>query len=180
MRRGTLSRVGESALWRGRFWPGWMGLAALSALGLLGCGEPETPEARVRALMAQAEVAAEAMDAAAMKPLVSETYLDDRGQDKQAVVAMLTFYFMRHDSVYLLTRIDSIAIPGDGSAEATVFVAMAGTPILAVEQLAGMRADLYRFDFALLDEDGQWRVSGATWRRAGPQDFLAAGIAVLD
>jgi len=147
---------------------------------LLACGEPDTPEARVRALLTNAEAAAESMDAAAMKPLVSETYLDDRGQNKQAVVAMLTFYFMRHDSVHLLTRVDSIAIPGDGTATATVFVAMAGTPILGVDQLAGMRADLYRFGFALVDEDDEWRVTGATWRRARPHDFLATGIAALD
>jgi hypothetical protein len=120
------------------------------------------------------------MDAAAMKPLVSETYLDDRGQNKQAVVAMLTFYFMRHDSVHLLTRVESIAIPGDGTATASVFVAMAGTPILGVEHLAGIRADLYRFDFELADEDGEWRVTGATWRRARPHDFLATGIAARD
>ena len=40
------------------------------------------------------------------------------------------------------------------------------TPIPAPEALAGIRADLYRFEIHLREEDDStWRVTRATWRR---------------
>jgi hypothetical protein len=46
-------------------------LAALAAALAVACSQPETPEARVRALLAELEVAAEARDVAAMKERVA-------------------------------------------------------------------------------------------------------------
>jgi hypothetical protein len=135
-------------------------------------GDPSTPEARIRALLSGAEAAAEAKDAGAFKKWVSDRYADDRGQDRQAVMGLVTFYFMRHQTIHLLTRVDAIEIAEDGSARAGVFVAMAGTPILGVDNLARLRADLYHFDFALAEEGGDWRVTSADWRRAESSDFL--------
>ena len=49
---------------------------------------------------------------------------------------------------------------------------MAGTPIAGPEALAGLRADLYRFDLRLGEEpDGEWRVRSAEWRPAAVDDF---------
>jgi len=110
-----------------------------------------------------------------LKQLISEAYSDERGQDRQALVGLLTFYFLRNESIHLLTRVQSIAFPEPARADATVFVAMAGTPIIAAEELARIRADLYRFDFSLSDEgggDSDWKVSRAAWRRATADDFF--------
>lgn len=151
---------------------GWIWVCAL-ALAASACGgDPGTPEARIRALLSDAEAAAEAKDAGALKERMSDRYADDRGQDRQAVMGLVTFYFMRHQTIHLLTRVDTIEIADDGSARAGVFVAMAGTPILGVDDLARLRADLYRFEFALAEEDGDWRVTSADWRRAESGDFL--------
>ena len=49
---------------------------------------------------------------------------------------------------------------------------MAGAPIAGVEDLVKLRADLYRFDFSLGDEEGEWKLTGAVWRRATAKDFL--------
>jgi hypothetical protein len=160
-----LSRIATRSWTRG--WAFALALAA-SACG----GDPATPEARIRALLAGAEAAAEAKDAGGLKELVSDAYADDQGQDKRAVMGLVTFYFMRHQTIHLLTRVDRIELADDGSARAGVFVAMAGTPILGLDDLARLRADLYRFDFALAEENDDWRVTSASWRRAETADFL--------
>jgi hypothetical protein len=50
---------------------------------------------------------------------------------------------------------------------------MAGTPILIVDDLERLRADLYHFDFDLIREnDGKWRVTRAAWSRATRSHFL--------
>jgi hypothetical protein len=153
-------------------------LAALLTMIALAClpacaETPESPEAQIRALLERAEAAAEEKQVGTLKQLVSESYSDDHGQDKQAVAGLLAYYFLRNQAIHLLTRIRSIELTGPARASATVFVAMAGTPIPAVDDLGRIRADFYRFDFSLSDEgEGDWRVTRAAWRRAVASDFL--------
>jgi hypothetical protein len=136
-------------------------LAMLAAASLPACAaEPDSPEAQVRALLQRAEAAAEEKDVGALKQMVSESYSDDRGQDRQAIAGLLTFYFLRNQSIYLLTRVGKIEFPEPTRARTTVLVAMAGTPIPDIEELARIRADL------------DWRVTRAAWRRARADDFL--------
>jgi hypothetical protein len=149
-------------------------LTILAAAWLPACAaEPDSPEAQIRALLQQAEAAAEEKNVGALKQLLSESYSDDHGQDRQAVAGLLTFTFLRNQSVHLLTRVRSIEFPEPAQARTTVFVAMAGTPIPGIDELPRVRADLYRFDFSLGDEgSGDWRVTRAAWRRASADDFL--------
>lgn len=128
---------------------------------------------QVRSLLERAEVAAEKRDAGALKQLVSETYTDARAHDKDAIVRLLGFYFFRHKSIHLLTRVQTLEFPEPAQAEVSVFVAMAGRPIPAVAELSRLRADLYRFDFVLTSEGPEdWQVVRAEWRRAKMDDFL--------
>jgi hypothetical protein len=166
LRRGGLATRG-----------GGRGLAAsavvLALACALGCGrEAESPEDRIRAVLAALEEGAEAKDAGAMREHVSETYADAQGNDKRAIAQLVAFHLLRNQSVYLLTRVGGVALtaPGQGSAE--VMVAMAGTPIDGPEALVGLRADLYRFDLELSEEpDGAWRIRSAQWRPAAVDDF---------
>jgi hypothetical protein len=141
---------------------------------LLACGsKPDTPEGRVRALFEKAEVAAEARDLGTLRELISANYMDDRGHDKQAIVGILYYHFLRNQSVHLLTRVHGIAFPERAKAEATVFVATAGQPIHGTGELLRLRADLFRFDLTLADEGrGAWKVTRGTWRRVEMSDFL--------
>jgi hypothetical protein len=149
-------------------------LALALGLAVLACGGgAASPEGQVRSLLGAAQRDAEAMDVKSLRARVSEAYADDEGQDKRAIEGLLAYHFLRNRSVHLLTRIDSVAIPEAGRAEATVFVAMAGRPIARPEQLGGISASLYRFDFDLALEDGEdWRVTRADWRRARRRDFF--------
>jgi hypothetical protein len=147
-------------------------LLAGSCLLALACTrEPSSPEDRVRALLAALEESAQRKDAGEMKQHVSEGYSDAQGNDKRAVARLVAFHLLRNQSVYLLTRVQSIEIPEPGQAHAQVLVAMAGTPIEGPEALVRLRADLYRFDLAMREEDGDWRVRSAEWRPASAGDF---------
>lgn len=144
----------------------------LAALVLAACsGEPESPEVQVRRILERAEAAAEAKDVPALGAFVSDRYLGSRGETKQSVLGLTGFYLNRHRSVHLLTRIESMHFPEPGRAQVVLLVAMAGNQIAGPEELAALRADLYRFELTMADERG-WQVVGARWRRASVQDFL--------
>ena len=51
--------------------------------------------------------------------------------------------------------------------------AITGSPISGPEELAGLRADVYKIDMDLDDEgDGDWRLVWAHWRTTAPIVFL--------
>jgi hypothetical protein len=125
----------------------------------------------VRAVVAALEDGAEARDADALRERVSERYRDARGQDRRAASALVAFHFLQNRSVHLLVRVREVAIAPDGEARVDALVAMAGVPIPAPEALAGLRADLHRFDLRLREEDGEWRVVWADWQPATLDDF---------
>jgi hypothetical protein len=144
----------------------------VSVLLLAGCrgGEP-TPEERVVAVLAELERAAEARDVGLIEPHVSESYKDENGNDRRALLGLATAHFMRNKSVYLLVRVSDVALPEPGRAQVDAFVALAGQPIRDLAALPELHADLYRFGFALRDEDGEWRVTAADWHPATLADF---------
>ena len=146
--------------------------ALLAASLVLGCfGGKATPEERIRAVIDALEAAAEARDVGALKPHISESYADGNGNDRRALLGLATAHFMRHQSVYLLVRVNGIELPAPGKATADAFVALAGQPIRNPAALPELHADLYRFTFALREEDGDWLVTAADWHPATFADF---------
>ena len=97
---------------------------------------------------------------------------DAKGNDRDAIVGVLTYHFLRNRTIHLLTRVAELQVGDDAVAGVTVYVAMAGRPIPGSEALAGLRANLYRFEFTLEEEEAGWRLTRATWRPAEPKDFL--------
>lgn len=152
-------------------WP--LVILLLSVASFTGaCSSGDSPEARVRALLAQGEAAAEKKESGVLRQLISEKYSDSQGQDKKAVEAILRYYFLRNQSIHLFTRIRQINFPQPDLALADVMVAMAGQPISDAEELERLRADLHRFEITLARENGEWKVTRAEWRRAEFADFL--------
>jgi hypothetical protein len=139
---------------------------------LAGCGgASDTPEDRVRAVIAAIESAAVARDVGAIKSHLSETYKDAQGNDRRTVLGIATGHFMRNKSVYVFSRVREVEIPEPGFARAEAVVALAGTPIRDRDALPEVRADLYRFDVRLREERGEWRVTSAAWQPATLSDF---------
>ncbi len=141
------------------------------ALAMACSGDAATPEARVRDVLAALEEGARNRDASAMKEHLSDAYADARGNDKREVAALATFHFLQNRSVHLLARVRGVEVEPPGDARAQVVVALAGTPISGPEALPGLRASVYRFDFRLREEDGDWRVTAADWEPGSLLDF---------
>ncbi len=151
-------------------------IGVLLICGLAACGgRPESPEARVRAWLKAGETAAEARELMALKEMISARYKDEAGRDRRAVVRILLGYFHRHGSIYLLMRVEGISFPEPGRARVVLYAAMAAEPIEGARSLTDMRADLHRFELELADEEGEWKLLSAAWRRAVAQDFIPLG-----
>jgi hypothetical protein len=145
---------------------------AAALLTLLACSEaPQSPEERVRAALEAVEEAAEARDVAALKEHISDSYADARGNDKQKLAGLATFHFMQNRGVHLLLEVRKVVVEVPGEARAAALVAMAGRPIAGREALPGLNASLYYFDVELAEEDGDWRITRATWSPATIDDF---------
>ena len=141
---------------------------------LTGCRDARTsPEEQVRTLINSATAAAEQKQIGTLRDLISERYADDQGQNKRAIEALLRLHFLRNENLHLYAHIQSVTLPQPDRAQATVLVAMAGMPIVSVQDLPGVRADLHRFEIEFAREDKTWRVQRAAWRRAELGEFRA-------
>ena len=94
--------------------------------------------------------------------MISETYIDARGNNRESIGDMLRLYFFRQQSIALLTSIDEIELMGDTAALVNVTVGMAGTG-----GAIGLDADAYRFEFELEKPDDEWLLIGARWGGIG-------------
>jgi hypothetical protein len=149
-----------------------LGLAVV--LLLAGCrGEREGPEAQVRTLINNAATAAGQKRIGTLRDMVSDRYADDRGQDKRAIENLLRLHFLRNETLHLYAHIQSVSVPQPDRAQAVVLVAMAGVPIVSIQELPALRADLHRFEIDLVREEKSWRAVRAAWRRAELNEFVS-------
>lgn len=144
---------------------------ALCLAVVVACSKKESPEARVRATIAEAVQAAEANDSAGVLAIVSQRYVDADGRDRRAVEGLLRLYLLRHRPLHIYTRVPSVTFVRDDRAEAVVYAAMAGTRIDAPAELARLSASLYRFDLTFELEQDDWRLRAAAWRPAELSEF---------
>jgi hypothetical protein len=144
-----------------------------AALICAACSRPPpTPEDEIRQRVAVLEDAVRKKDITTLKAHISGRYRDEEQRDKQALKAILAYYFLQHRSIHLLTRIESLRFPQPGTAEITIFAAMAGTQIPDASWLPRLQADVYRFDATWEKEtDGVWRLLEASWHPATTEDF---------
>ncbi|MBL8266661.1 hypothetical protein [Steroidobacter sp.] len=129
------------------------------ALALLAaCGDGNSPEQQVRAVIEQMELAAENRDVGDLTAHLSEEYRDSNGLGPAEVARYLHGYFIANQSIHLLTRVEEISFPIDGEARAQVLVGMLGREAAATNSW-DLAADLHTFKIALRREDGAWKVS---------------------
>jgi hypothetical protein len=140
---------------------------ALTALLLAasGCGAPVTPESRVRAVVAEGERAAEARDLGGLMALVSPDFQDGRGGDREELKRYLRGYFVMHQSVHLLTRIESVEFPYEDYARVRLTIGALGRESAAATAL-DLAADVHDVALELRLEGDEWRVVRAEWGSA--------------
>lgn len=137
-------------------------LLCCSTALLAACGKPDSPEAQVRAVVQEAEDAAEARDASRLFGLIAPDYRDPRGFAAEDLKRYLRGWFVAHQSVRLLTRVESIEFPAEDLARLSVTVGMVGRE--AGGEAWDLAADVYDLDVTLAREGGEWRVIRAEWR----------------
>ncbi|MEJ2394907.1 MAG: hypothetical protein P8Z77_09005 [Candidatus Thiodiazotropha sp.] len=148
-------------------------VALLVMLLFSGCsGEPLSPEAQLRALLAAGEMEIESRDLSAVMERVAPDYLDARQRDWRQMRALLAGYFLRHPSIFVISQIDRIHIIEPGRAQVVVLAGLAGSAQEAAGPLGGWRGNLLRLDLTFKrNADEAWQLTGADWRPATREDF---------
>jgi hypothetical protein len=139
-------------------------------LMLAACsGGQISAEDRVRALIDAMEQSVEAGSVREAIGFLHADYKDPRHTGRQAAGRTLFGLTQRHRDIHLFTLTKTVELtPQKDSATAVVFVAMTGIPVESVEALISIKADLYRFELVLVEEDGEWRILSSRWQRVDP------------
>lgn len=132
-------------------------------VAMAGCGAPESPEARVRAVVAAGERAAEARDLGGVMELVAADYRDAEGSDRNDLERLLRGYLVTHQSVHLLTRVEQVEFPYRDYARVTLTVGTLGRETAGATAF-DVAADVHDVVLELKLEDDAWRVVRAEWR----------------
>jgi len=144
-------------------------LAALASTVLVlasACGGPATPaEEQLRDWVQRGVAAAENKHRQELVSMISPSYADSRGYERDSIEAMLRAYFLRMNSVELVTSIEEISVIGESAAEIMLTVGMAGTH----GGVLGFSADAYRFAFELERGDDDWQLISARWGELGKE-----------
>lgn len=136
----------------------------MASVLLQGCGGPgDSPEDEVRRWLADAQAAVEAEDRGALMNMLADNYADARGNDRAAIDQTLRFWFLRQDSIVLISNIEDIRISGDTAAHVALTAGMAG----ASDAAFGFSADAYRFELELENDGDEWLLVAARWGELG-------------
>lgn len=131
---------------------------------LAACGGGENnPEDEVREWITRGEIAAEEKDRGELLDMISVNYRDTHGNDRKQVGDLLRLYFLRQNSIALLTSVDEISLSGETAANVRLAIGMAGTR----DNALGFDAEAYNFEFELIKSDGKWLLIGAQWGQLG-------------
>src|SRR5262245_49307794 len=120
-RRRCSCRDGHSTIAAMKAW----GIASLVAVLVAGC-QASDPEAEIRALLASAEEAAEARDVGFFGEILSDSYRDAHGNDREETLRMLRGLFIANQRIEIASRVDEIVIEGGDAARAVVHAGMVG------------------------------------------------------
>ena len=137
-------------------------LAWLVCLALSACGGPASaPEEEIREWVRVGVEAAQAKERRQLVGMISPAYADTRGNQRDDIENILRWYFLRMNSVRLVTSIEDITVIG----EVVVKVARAGTR----DGVLGFSADAYRFALELERGSDDWRLISARWGELGKE-----------
>mgnify|MGYP000423384405 FL=1 len=91
-----------------------------------GCGDPPSePEQELRAWVAAGVEAAENEKRRVLVNMISPSYADARGYDRERIDDVLRVYFFRQDRISLLPRIEEITVYDTTAARIVMTVGMA-------------------------------------------------------
>ena len=138
----------------------------LAVIAVLLCGcSADDPATVIEQLVAATEAAAESRDTGHFRALIADSYVDARGNDREQLINLVRGYFFAHQSIDVLSRIESVELRGDDAAEVVVLAGvLARRPGEGL--LEGFDGRLYRIELELVDNGGDWQIIGASWERS--------------
>ena len=143
----------------------------MAIVAVSGCGE--APEQRIRERIEEARIAAEAGKLNALGAMLAEDFVDDRGNDRAAVLAIIGYYVRIEGGLHIWIRIDEIEITEPGRARARLLVALATGPVEQLEDLVRLRAEVHRLTLQFEEASPEdWQMTHVTRTRASLADVL--------
>jgi len=113
-------------------------------------------------VIAAGEAAAEARDLADLLEHVSPAFRDAHGGGPDELKQYLRGYFVMHQSVHLLTRVERVEFPYRDYARVQLKVGMLGRESAGAASL-DLAAEVKEIVLELALEDDEWRVVRAAW-----------------
>jgi hypothetical protein len=143
------------------------GLIGVLSLSLWSCSDdPHSPEERVRQSIREAEDLIERRVLSKVMSHVHPNYLDQDGRDFQQLRIMLAGYFLRNQSIHIISRVKQIEIDADGKAQAVIYAGVAGGSQRPSDSLETWRSDLLQLQLTFVEDEGEgWLLSQASWER---------------
>jgi hypothetical protein len=152
---------------------GWQAvlLAGLFAI-LAGCGGREGPEQRVRAFVDRVAASAEARSLRDFDAHLAPGFRTEGGLTRDEALALVARYVLSHRPIHVFQRIQELELRGPDQARVVVVAALAGAPMAGPEDLARLKADLFRFDLELADLGDGFQITGGLWQPVGLDELL--------
>jgi len=137
---------------------------------LVGCTKaPLTDEEVIKGIIDKVARAAEKKDIQVIKKAISKSYHDSQGNDFDALNGFLLSHFFRSEKVGVTLTVSEATVDGEKAqshTEAFLTRVQAGS---GVGGYLARDADYYRFDLKWQKEEGEWKVTSASW---GPMEKL--------
>ncbi len=137
----------------------------LTTIVLAACAPPVGPEEAVRQWIDTAQAAVEERDRGKLIDMISDSYVDARGNRRDDIDKILRVYFLRSQKIVLASKIDQLDLVDDTAASVLLTVGMAGSDT----GLFGFSADAYRFELELAKRVDSWQLIGARWGALGEE-----------
>ena len=137
-----------------------------AVLALVACGQPASaPEEELRAWVAEGMEAAKNKERRQLVGMISASYADARGNERDDIENLLRVYFLRMSNIRLLSTIEEITVYDDTAAKILMTIGMAGTH----DGVLGFSADAYRFELELEKDSDEWQLIAARWGELGDE-----------
>jgi len=131
---------------------------------LAACGSADSAS-ELRELIETTEIAAEERQTSYFRGLLADRYTDGGGNDRERMIDIIRGYFLTHQSLEIVLRIESIELIGTDVAEVSLLAGVLGQRAGA-SLLSGLDGRLYDLELELVEEGGDWQVIGARWERS--------------
>lgn len=96
---------------------------------------------------------------------MSPAFQDDRGGNRDDLKQYLRGYLVTHQSIRLLTHVDSIQFPYSDMARVSLTLGTLGRETASASAF-DLAADVHEVELEVQFEDGEWRVTRASWHPA--------------